>query len=107
MAAEVEGTAEAQARRQESPAPCSGWKPAWGMGVRMMRACVTDRDTEDRGTDQETCSARHRWPGATAACLLQENRIFVSIPGDTCRGFGRREERCWRTHTSAVVGLLL
>ena len=81
MAAQVEGPAEAQAGRQETPAACSGWRPAWGVGVRMMRACVTERDTEDRETVQETCSATHRRPRATAACLLQENRIFVSIPG--------------------------
>lgn len=47
----------------------------WGVGVRMMSACIIDRDTEGQETDQETRSGRRRQPGATAARLLQENRV--------------------------------
>ena len=63
----------------------------WGMGVRMMSACITDRDTEGQDTNQEARSGRHGQPGATAARLLQENRVSPvgSIPGNTRSVFGR------------------
>lgn len=31
---------------------------------------------------------------------------IVSIPGNTCRVFGKREEQCWMTHTPTLLDLL-
>lgn len=72
--------------------------------LRRMSACITDRDAEGQEADQEAGSGRHGQPGATAACLPQENRVSAvgSVPANTCSVFGKRE---WVAHTHTAVGL--